>query len=196
LPDLATNRTIEWSLDQPAESFVVVEDGISYLLAFTHQGKVVTFNLTDWEEIEVSQLRDTTVIEIKLGNFDNDIEMEVIQLTQTELVLYNLHSLSISDNAKNLLLPFFTLSSFPNPFNSTVTISFSVPAGQVSESVRLAIYDLSGRLVADLTPAATRGVVAAERHLIWNASGQPAGIYFVSLNSDVTSTIKKITLVN
>jgi len=82
----------------------------------------------------------------------------------------------------------FSLSAFPNPFNSTTTISFSL-----SSSSSLRIYDISGRLVADLSSAVTP--TAGVHSLIWNADGLPGGIYLIRLDTGSQSrTIKTLLM--
>jgi hypothetical protein len=72
---------------------------------------------------------------------------------------------------------------YPNPFNSTVTISYSLPS---SLSSSLAIYDLSGRLVERL---ATGRQEAGEHSAVWNAGNYGTGLYFVRLQAgDMTLT--------
>jgi len=44
----------------------------------------------------------------------------------------------------------FSLSTYPNPFNSAVTISLDVPVGAGLRPARVEIFDLSGRRVAQL----------------------------------------------
>ena len=100
----------------------------------------------------------------------------------------------------------FSLTAFPNPFNSTVTISYSV--GLETDATRLGIYDLTGSVVADLSPhtgvntprltpgeTADRGGSAAGKgKVVWNASDIPAGIYFVNLTQNNHSIQKKLIL--
>jgi hypothetical protein len=88
----------------------------------------------------------------------------------------------------------FALQAFPNPFNPSTKIQFSMPAEGL---VTLRIYNLQGQLVRDLLheqrPAGThtvtwdgrddRGIVAA------------SGIYFVRLESGKQMKINKLTLV-
>jgi len=66
---------------------------------------------------------------------------------------------------------------YPNPFNSTATIRYSLPA---SEYVRLGVYDVLGRHVNDLVNGS---VSAGEHNMSWNASGVSSGIYFLRLQA-------------
>jgi hypothetical protein len=111
-----------------------------------------------------------------------------------------LESLEVFDCSEALSIPDITLPTpsafrlappFPNPFNSTVTISYSVR--QASLPVRLAVYDISGRLVTDLT-AADPPRSAGEHKVVWDASSVGAGVYFVKLLAFDQIAIEKIVL--
>jgi hypothetical protein len=72
----------------------------------------------------------------------------------------------------------------------------------------LTIHDISGREVADLTPAVTapsvtgnsdrtvtRGGMTADQTVVWDASAFPAGIYFARLASGNDIQTVKMVLV-
>jgi hypothetical protein len=70
------------------------------------------------------------------------------------------------------------MAPYPNPVTSSVTISYNLPADGV---VELMVYDLSGRRVDTLVDTD----LAAGRHEVsWDASGVPAGVYLVLLDTD------------
>ncbi len=84
---------------------------------------------------------------------------------------------------------------YPNPFNSTVSIFFSVGA-QGLAPLRLGIYDLQGRLAADLIDKRGRLSYAAGVHkVVWDATDQMSGIYFVRLQTDNRTSTRKIILI-
>jgi len=94
------------------------------------------------------------------------------------------------------------LSANPNPFNSSTTIRyFQSPhaiAGGVG-GVSLRIYDLSGRLVADLLPgrggSRTAPTKSVEHSVVWNADGLPGGIYLIRLEAGSHVETLKIQLI-
>jgi len=79
-------------------------------------------------------------------------------------------------------------SGAPNPFNPTTTISYQLP---VNSRVRLAVYDLAGRLVAELVNSA---VNAGVHQVTWDASGTPSGIYFCRLEAGDFRAAQKVVL--
>ena len=78
--------------------------------------------------------------------------------------------------------------NYPNPFNPVTRIPVAVP---YNSHVRLAIYDLIGRLTAVIHD----GPLPAGRHeLTWDAHKFAAGIYFCKLESDHTVGLRKLVL--
>lgn len=65
--------------------------------------------------------------------------------------------------------------NYPNPFNPTTTIRFTLPE---ASNVRLVVYDLQGRTVADLVNGARD---AGVHEVIWNASDLASGLYVCHL---------------
>jgi hypothetical protein len=84
----------------------------------------------------------------------------------------------------------YNLSSpYPNPFNPTTTIEFSLPQ---SEIVSMKVYDLKGRLVETLL----NDFYNMGNHTItWDGSHQSSGMYFVRLESGEFIQIRKVVLV-
>jgi hypothetical protein len=70
------------------------------------------------------------------------------------------------------------LSGYPNPFNSSVTIDYTIAAEGL---VRLTIFDITGKKVAQIS----QGTQSAGQHLaVWNADGMSSGIYFVLFEAE------------
>jgi hypothetical protein len=82
------------------------------------------------------------------------------------------------------------LEVYPNPFNSAVKIMVRRYAYGVWR-VSLKIYDISGKLVKDFTPYASR---ITPYSFAWNASTLPAGIYLLKLNVGQKTITKKLFL--
>ena len=79
--------------------------------------------------------------------------------------------------------------AYPNPFNSTVTIPFTVNR---TRQVKIVIYNLMGREVETLLDA-SKG--PGDYQVNWNADNLSSGIYLVSLESaGVKSQVRKIVL--
>ena len=125
---------------------------------------------------------------------DDDVITEITSYTSicTEcLIADNCAEAKLSTDEKNLLLPEeFTLHPvYPNPFNPTTDIGFSLEyAGPVSISV----YDVIGRQIETIVNNEFRN---AGSHIInWNGSPFPSGIYFIYLQAGKQINIQKVTL--
>ncbi len=79
--------------------------------------------------------------------------------------------------------------NFPNPFNPTTAISFSITE---AGSVRLAVYDILGRRVDTLVDAA---MVPGNYSVTWNGSGFASGTYFYRLETANSVMTRKMTLI-
>ena len=78
---------------------------------------------------------------------------------------------------------------FPNPFNNTTTITFNL---QSELEVKLAVYDITGK---EVTRLETRDSSPGTNQVVWDASGQASGIYFVRLEAgDYVQTQKVVLL--
>ncbi len=75
--------------------------------------------------------------------------------------------------------------AYPNPFNNAVRLGYTLPA---RGWYKLAILDLTGRELDVLET----GVAAGGRYrAIWNATGNPSGVYFVRLSADGSAPIER-----
>ncbi|MCI0514122.1 T9SS type A sorting domain-containing protein [candidate division KSB1 bacterium] len=78
---------------------------------------------------------------------------------------------------------------YPNPFNPTTTIRFSLlKPGHVT----LKVLDLPGRELAILTD---RELDAGEHSVNYAANDLPSGVYFVQIKTDALTAIRKAVLV-
>ena len=77
--------------------------------------------------------------------------------------------------------------AYPNPFNSTITITYTLPS---LEPVSIKILDVAGREVTTLVG----GLSAPGRHrVVWDAAGVVSGIYFCRMEAaDNSRSIKLI----
>ena len=75
----------------------------------------------------------------------------------------------------------YSISNFPNPFNPTTTISFSLPE---DSDVELSIFNIKGQKIRSLL---NNQITAGEHSIVWNgkdASGKKisSGVYLYKLN--------------
>ena len=84
---------------------------------------------------------------------------------------------------------FELFQNYPNPFNPETTIKFSLPVAGI---VNLTVYDITGKLVAELAD----GFYEQGTHkFVFNASGLSSGIYFYKIETNEHSVSKKMILI-
>lgn len=100
---------------------------------------------------------------------------------------------STGETAPTLPTAFFLHQNTPNPFNPETLIRYDLPH---AAHVRLAVYDLHGRLVSTLVDAV---LMAGRQQTVWrgeNSAGQPvaSGMYLLHLQADGVLQQRKILL--
>jgi len=89
----------------------------------------------------------------------------------------------------NYIIEYSLNKPYPNPFNPTTTISFSVPS---FDKVSINIYDLNGSLVTTLVD----NYYHSGSHIInWDGSNFSSGSYIVKMKSNNFESSQIITLV-
>jgi hypothetical protein len=95
----------------------------------------------------------------------------------------------IKKEKNDCLCKFYLYSNYPNPFNPTTTIKFSVDK---NEYTSLKIFDITGRDVALLiSEKLNPGTYSTQ----WNASTMPSGVYFCLLRSGLHAESRKLILI-
>ncbi|MBU1706714.1 T9SS type A sorting domain-containing protein [bacterium] len=96
--------------------------------------------------------------------------------------------LPIEENHEAALPETYSLEAFPNPFNSTIKITYEIP--KVAD-VRLRIMNILGREAATLVSASQ---IPGKHDITWNADGFSSGIYFACLEAGNETLVKKLVL--
>jgi GH35 family endo-1,4-beta-xylanase len=84
---------------------------------------------------------------------------------------------AVGDLAGNTPTGFVLGQNYPNPFNPTTAISYQLSAVSF---VTLTVHDMLGREVATLVSDERR---AGAHSVVWDASGQPSGVYVYRLTA-------------
>ena len=144
-------------------------------------------------EMEISEVTDSTLV----GGFYATLIKPEIHIPP-HMVMINNGGFVFSTTS----LPVLTVKSkpkvpeklvlfpaYPNPFNPTTTIKFSLMDNQ--NNLHLSIYDIRGRLVENIHS----GSMNYGYHTFkWDASRFSSGIYFVHMVAGENILTKKITL--
>ena len=106
------------------------------------------------------------------------------------IVVYDSLPQDIDDPIPGTGLPYdFILSqNFPNPFNSSTSIHYSI--GE-SRFITIEIYDALGRLRDIL---ASEVMPAGNHYITWDADGSASGVYYYRLNCGGRSVTRKMLL--
>ena len=81
---------------------------------------------------------------------------------------------------------FSLLQNFPNPFNPTTTVSFSI---QKSEIVNISVFDLSGKEVYKLVD--NKYFPPGVHSVKLNGSDLASGMYFYQMRTGVDQKLKR-----
>ncbi len=96
---------------------------------------------------------------------------------------------SVSDGETKLPTEFSITGVYPNPFNSSVVINYTLPQAQ---KVTARIYDMSGRLVETLY----HGLQTVGNHsVVWNSQSFGSGIYLLRIQTDKEVKVAKLVAV-
>ncbi|MDY0108330.1 MAG: T9SS type A sorting domain-containing protein, partial [Candidatus Krumholzibacteria bacterium] len=100
----------------------------------------------------------------------------------------------IEQAASTLPQPYALLPAYPNPFNPSTTVVFTLPR---QSRVRIDLFDVSGRRLRTLVDE-VRG--PGRHEAVWDGTGQDgrgisSGVYFARLRADGFEQTRKLTLV-
>ena len=134
-------------------------------------------------------------IELRLWSSNKNKELNIIESFDNSKYGEAVFSLGKIEILEQLEMPItFSLEqNFPNPFNPTTLISFTIMEDQ---EVELNIFDIKGNLINSLL----NGNIQSGNHSIeWNAIDEngmlvPAGIYFYSLQTNQQVLTRKMVL--
>jgi len=114
---------------------------------------------------------------------DLEAELEVF----SNLLVYEIAS--VTGNTQVIPEEYALHPAYPNPFNPTTNIKYSLP---IDTKVILEVYNINGKLINTLYS----GLKSAGNHTIeWNAEGYPSGVYFVKLDAGEFTQTQKLMLV-
>jgi len=129
---------------------------------------------------------DGTEICYNLSMYDTEIVNEYIHIISFNSDRYSGNSTSVNSRTP---ADFSMIGNYPNPFNPSTTIRFSIPE---DNHVTIDVYNVSGQKVVTLE----NGLVTAGTHSVkWDASGFSAGIYFAKVKADNSMKTMKMTMI-
>ena len=115
-------------------------------------------------------------------DYGGDIDEDDLVYHQIRSIIDN--TLNIHSHPENISL----LNAYPNPFNPSTNVIFSISHGSYST---ISIYDMSGRYLETLSKSYFS---PGSYTLIWNAAEYASGIYFIKLDTDIHTLSQKLIL--
>lgn len=109
-------------------------------------------------------------------------------LEEWGLRLYFDKATSIDNEPTEIIRDFELLHNYPNPFNPSTIIQYSIPT---EEFITLKIFDILGREVETLI---NQNQKPGSYEIEWNANNQSSGIYFYRIRADHFIQTKKMLL--
>jgi Secretion system C-terminal sorting domain len=97
-------------------------------------------------------------------------------------------TVGVDDDLVEQPLTFSLAPVYPNPFNPTTTINFSVPW---SGDVKLVVYNTMGQRVETLI---NDQLQAGRHNIVWNGQNVASGTYFLRLTSNRQQHVQKMVL--
>jgi len=116
--------------------------------------------------------RDSLMLIVSEVRNPDNTDSTYLRLTVSEFI-------SVGESQFSVVSSEFTLhDAYPNPFNFTTTIKYTVP---LITNVSLQVFDVNGKLVETLVD----GMVPVGMHsVVWDAGGIGAGVYFVRMKDE------------
>ena len=131
--------------------------------------------------------RTTEILIHSAGNLDmNDIQVTLADINGDALSVSHLQG---SRNYQSGPHSFELSKLYPNPFNPSTEVSFSLP---MDNHVRLAAYDVRGKEVDVIFEGAQS---IGSHSYTWNASNLPSGVYYIRLQAGAMVTSQKALLI-
>ncbi|MDH4158090.1 MAG: fibronectin type III domain-containing protein [candidate division Zixibacteria bacterium] len=140
----------------------------------------------------LSELQPGEIYYVAVRSYDDFFNPSPISNVDTAIAYYRF-ALGIDDPDNNLPNAFDLSQNFPNPFNPSTEISYSVPR---TSHVTLSVYNIQGQLTTTLVDATQP---AGNYSIAWtgdDTSGRKvaSGVYFYRMQADGFSDSRKMVL--
>ena len=178
-PEVCARGVSTWGVNPNSDSYRTGSGTSLSAPLVSGAAAVILSAHSDWTPMQVREAMMMTAD--RVDNPDNNYGYGVIDV----MAAIDYETSSINHN--NIPDEFLILNVYPNPFNPTTTIRFSVEARHAS---LLQVFDITGRLVETIE---NDKLLPGEHAYTWDASGLSSGIYFVQLKTPSGSITQKIT---
>jgi len=112
----------------------------------------------------------------------------------TRITFDNITGLGDLNNVQQLIRSFKVIGNYPNPFNPSTTIAYSIPQ---KSDVKVNIYDVNGQLIKEIV---NESLDAGEHFVTWNGTNQTnssvaSGVYIYTVQSGSRLVSRQMILV-
>ena len=160
---------------------------VPYLLN-TYNTRFITYDDTVSIRFKCEFAKDNKLLGVMIWALGQDVLDDTQPLLETVGKTMRGQT-GVSTPANQIVRKIELFENYPNPFNPTTTIQFSLDK---SLQVRLSIYNNSGQLVQVLLNSMVNGGVHTVK---WDANGLSTGLYFYKLEAGSFCEMKKMLFV-
>ncbi|MCF8266962.1 MAG: T9SS type A sorting domain-containing protein [Ignavibacteriales bacterium] len=112
----------------------------------------------------------------------------------TRITFDNITGLGDLNNVQQLIRSFKVIGNYPNPFNPSTTIAYSIPQ---KSDVKVNIYDVNGQLIKEIV---NESLDAGKHFVTWNGTNQTnssvaSGVYIYTVQSGSRLVSRQMILV-
>jgi hypothetical protein len=160
--------------------------------------EIEDFSLTLPYEMEAGEnLNFTVVIPMPVYNADKEVITDILDIETSvgdfEVTIYFETDLISSNDESDVALISLQASNYPNPFNPTTTISYSLPQ---TAPVELTIYNVKGQVVKHLVNEIQN---SGNYKVSWGGTNDKnetvsSGFYFFKLTAGKDKIIEKMLM--
>lgn len=176
----SANNGLQWGEPKNLTNSPDMDDRYPYLSPWNEAGKINVFYMSD----------SVAGNFIGVGTDGAPVttpDFLFLKVDRPSITPYDFYS-AVSERETEIPEGYALSQNYPNPFNPSTEISFSLPA---AEKVTLRIFNLAGQEIATLVNGKLK---AGEHKIMWNAQGQPSGVYLYRLEAGSFTEVKKMTL--
>ena len=177
------NETLRLKEQWDGENWI---NNYRYITKYDENGNVVLLQSEKWDG-ELFIFRNDY-----LGFRDGSNNLHSFYAAKLEIYYSTLTNIKTENSLPEKIILY---QNYPNPYNPTTTIKYSIPASQNPSKggtlVQLRIYDILGRDIAVLVNKEQK---PGYYEVKWEASDQPSGIYFYRLTAGMYVETKKMVL--
>ena len=177
--------------------YITIEDTTTFIVIYPISSQIASYS-GQFEVINISAAVDSNYIQIILQSsgclYQSACNYDVNAIIDDGSCIFAEYGFDCEGNELSILdgispLKYEITDVFPNPFNPTTTISFSIPEFGL---ITITAYDITGRKLKTLT----NKVLSIGNYTIdWNASSYPSGVYLIRMDSGDFTQTQKVVLV-